>query len=162
MSGRRLAVVPVILLAVLLAGCSDDAGDETAAPDPTTTSSTSTTSTTVTFTGDPDSEFCRLVVSSEDRPVLDPFEAGLDPAEVKVRFLSLRLRFDEFAAAAPAELADDLDELVSGLDTLEQELAAAGYDFAVLAESGADVSGFDDESFADTAVRIAAYRQQVC
>ena len=144
---------------LLLAACSDDAG----APEPSSSSTTTSSSpTTVVFAGNADSAFCRLLGEAADRPVLDPFEAGLDAGEVELRFRALQLRFGEFADVAPPELEADLDVLVAALDDLGDELDAVDYDFAALAESGADVGGVDDPEFADASDRIAAYGEQVC
>lgn len=148
----------VILLSACRGG-SDDVASSTTTTEPAA-SATSTTSPE--FAGEPDSEFCSLVNSADERPVRDPFEAGLDPPEVRVRFRALQLRFEELAAVAPPELGDDLDALVDSLDELDVVLADAGYDFGRLAGTDADVSAFDDPRFVDTATRLASYRAQVC
>ncbi len=156
--GRVLAA---LVAAVAVAACSGGSDGRAAPADSTTTAST--TSTTVpTYTGDPDSEFCQLVTSADERPVLDPFEAGLEANDVEVRFRALQLRFQEFDDVAPPELAPDLDAVVASLDQLGALLASAGYDFTELAQSEADVAAFDDPAFAETAARISAYRDQVC
>lgn len=158
-SVRALAVLSILLLAA----CSG--GDDDASPghsSTTTGASGSSSTTTVIFTGEADSEFCVLLAESEEQPVLDPFEAGLGPREVELRFRALELRFAELAEVAPPDLEADIDGLVTALEDLGSELEGAGYDFAALAESGADVSAFDDESFAESAARVDAYRQQVC
>ena len=51
---------------------------------------------------------------------------------------------------------------MTSLDQLGTLLAGAGYDFTELARTEADVNAFDDPAFAETATRIAAYREQVC
>ncbi len=156
--GRVLAAVVVASALVACSGGSDGS----AAPASSTTTANATSTTVPTYTGDPDSEFCRLVTSADERPVLDPFEAGLDANDVEVRFRALQLRFQEFDDVAPPELAPDLDALVGSLDQLGTLLAGAGYDFSELATSEADVAAFDDPAFAETAARISAYRDQVC
>ena len=144
------------LAALVLVGCSSggDADDDAQAR------STTTTTEVPLFSGDPDSAFCRL--AREDRPVLDPFEPGLEPREVELRVRQLRNRFDEFAAAAPSELRTELRSLVDALEELDVLLEEHDYDFGALADSGADTSMFDRSEFGGVAVRIAAYRQQVC
>lgn len=154
----RLAVA---CCASALLGCSGGSGSGSPTSAPSEPSATST-STLVTYVGDPDSPFCRLVADAESRPVRDPFEPDLDPGEVQVRFRALRLRFAEFATVAPPELAPDLEALVRSLDDLDSLLAANDYDFDSLAASGADMSAFDDPAFVDTASSISAYRTQVC
>ncbi len=139
-----LAGLAVFVLAVsVLESCAGSSGDDATA---TTTTAAPTTSTTAPpdYAGDADSPFCRLVSAAVDRPVRDPFEAGLEPREVQVRFLALSQRFSEFAAVAPPELSDDLDALVGSLQDLGDVLAAAGWDFSELARSGADMGSFDD------------------
>lgn len=158
----------MIALAVLLGACSgDDDADYTASA--STTSSTtqpataSTVSTTVpTFTGDPDSPFCRLIVEGAERPVLDPFEPGLDPSEVELRLRNLRNRFEEFAEVAPPGLEADLDALVVALADTDASLAVHDYDFAAMAEAGVTVSTFDDPVFEIVGFRLGQYRIQVC
>lgn len=156
--GRSLRVLGAI---VCLVSVSCSGSGEDAAPEETVTSSTTTT-TVLVFTGDPDSPFCQLLAESEDRPVLDPFEAGIEPSEVELRFRSLQQRFGAFAEVAPPELAPDIDALVSALDSLGEQLDAAGHDFSVLAETGGDLGEFDDQEFAEVGDRIASYRRQVC
>lgn len=156
---RRVGAV--LVLALVLGSCSDDDASSTATT--TTTAGETTTSIPVPeFTGDPDSPFCTLIDAAEDRSVLDPFETDLEPREVDLRLRALRLRFAEFAEAAPPELEDELDDLVAALDDLDAALDDVGYDFAALGESGTDLGAFDAPQFAETAVRIDAYRSQVC
>lgn len=152
---RGPCVLALAALAVL--GCSSD---DDAADDEARARSTTTTTELPVFRGDPDSAFCRL--ARQDRPVLDPFEPGLEPREVELRVRQLRNRFDEFAAAAPSELRTELRSLVEALEELDALLDEHGYDFAAVADSGADTSMFDRSEFGDVAVEIAAYRQQVC
>ena len=155
-SARSLAAILLVL-----AACSGD--DQTSSPSTMSSSTTEGTTTTVPeFTGDPDSPFCTLVAAAEDNAVLDPFEPGLEPREVELRFRAMQLRFAEFAEAAPPELAGELADIVAALEDLDSVLAVADYDFTALAESGSDLSVFDDPRFAETAARIDAYRDQVC
>lgn len=159
----------VLLAASVAIAC---AGDESVAP--TTTASTSATASTSTssdaatttappdFTGDRDSPFCETVRAAADRPLLDPFEAGLEPDEVELRLRALVLRFDEFAAQAPDVLRDDLGDLVSALADLESSLADFGHDLGAAAEAGVDLSVVDEPRFADVAARLAGYSAQVC
>lgn len=93
--------------------------------------------------------------------MLDPFQAGLEPQEVELRFRALRNQFDEFAGVAPDALADDLDRLVQGLGELAEVLDASGYDFAEAALLD-ELAFVDDPVFADIGVRLAAYQEQVC
>jgi hypothetical protein len=144
------------LAALVVVGCSSDGGAD--ADDEA--QSTTTSAEVPVFTGDADSAFCRL--AREDRPVLDPFEPGLEPREVELRVRQLRNRFDEFAAAAPRELRTELRSLVDALEELDALLEDHDYDFGALADSGADTSMFDRSEFGGLAVQIAAYRQQVC
>ena len=152
----------VLLLAVVGACSGDDQAPPDAAPAEETSSTTASSTTVPDFDGDPDSEFCRLVRSAGDRPVLDPFAAGLEPREVELRFRNLRSRFREFADAAPPELAPTLGDLLEALDQLGTILEDNDHDFARIAESGVDTSVFDDPAFTDVAARISAYDSQVC
>lgn len=163
----RRAIGGLIALIVALGACSgdDDVADPSSSTDTTAvaTSAETTVSTTVpTFTGDPDSPFCDLIDEGETRPVLSPFEPGIEPGEVELRMRNLRNRFDEFADAAPPDLEADLDALVVALADTDAALATHDYDFAAMAEAGVTVSTFDDPVFEIVAFRLAEYRTQVC
>lgn len=157
----RRVVALVLSATMAVAACSDDDGADSATS--STTASTATTAVTVpTFAGDADSAFCVEVRAADDEPVLDPFATGLEPREVELRLRALRLRFGDFAEVAPPELEADLNSVVTSLDELDAVLDASGYDFAALAESGADIALADDPAFATIGTRLLAYREQVC
>lgn len=157
----RPALAAVLAAAALaLAGCGEDDADD-AAPDETTPTAPAT-SEPPDYDGDPDSAFCQRSREAAERPVLDPFEAGLEPQEVELRFRALAQRFDGFAELAPPELEDDLALLDQRFDELARLLDDAGYDFARVAESGADISVFDDPELGAVADRLSAYQAQVC
>lgn len=156
--------VGVALCALALAtGCSDDGGveDATDATEPDAPEITGSTPPP-SFDGDPDSEFCQRSREAADQPVLDPFEAGLEPREVELRFRALAQRFEGFAEIAPEPLEEDLALLDQTFDDLAAVLEEADYDFAQLAEGEVDVSVFDDPALAVVADRLAAYQDQVC
>ncbi len=150
-----------LLVAMALLACSDDT---TPAPPSATASSSIVESTTSTaapqFSGDPDSAFCAAVL--DDRPVLDPFESGLDAREVELRLRALVVRADQLAAVAPPDLTDDVAMLADGLTALDEALDAHGYDFGAAGAADADLSFLDSPEFTDVGVRVAAYRDQVC
>lgn len=158
---KRLTAL-LLTATIVVAACSDDDDGENSTTSSTTASTTTTTDSVPTFAGDPDSAFCVEVRSADDAPVLDPFATGLEPREVELRLRALRLRFGDFAEVAPRELEADLDSVVASLDELDALLDASGYDFAALAESGADISLADDPAFATIGTRLLAYREQVC
>ena len=147
---------------VLATACGDgDAEDATpATPDPSEEPTASTTPPT--FEGDADSEFCQRSRAAAEEPVLDPFEAGLEPREVELRFRALAQRFEGFAEIAPDPLAEDLALLDATFDDLAVVLADADYDFARLAADEVDASVFDDPALAVVAERLTAYQDQVC
>jgi hypothetical protein len=156
----RPALAAVLAATLALAGCGDDDADD-AAPDETTPTAPATTEP-LEFDGDPDSAFCRRSREAAERPVLDPFEAGLEPQEVELRFRALTQRFDGFAELAPPELEDDLALLDERFDELARVLDEADYDFAQVAASGVDLSVFDDPELGAVADRLSAYQAQVC
>lgn len=158
------SVVGAAICALVLAtGCSDDDGPEDAT-ESAEDAAPEVTGTTVlpTFEGDPDSEFCQRSREAAEEPVLDPFEAGLEPREVELRFRALAQRFAGFADIAPEPLEDDLALLDQTFDDLASVLADADYDFEQLAAADVDVSVFDDPALAAVADRLAAYQDQVC
>lgn len=162
MTFRSLAGATVCAL-LLATGCGDDGGvddalDATDDAAPEVTGSTPRPS----FEGDPDSEFCQRSREAADQPVLDPFEAGLEPREVELRFRALAQRFEGFAEIAPEPLEEDLALLDQAFDELAVVLEDADYEFEELAAAEVDVSVFDDPALAVVADRIAAYQDQVC
>lgn len=156
----RPALAAVLAAALALAGCGNDDGGDAAPDEPTATAPATTEP--LAFDGDPDSAFCQRSREAADRPVLDPFEAGIEPREVELRFRALAQRFDGFAELAPPELADDLALLDERFDELARVLDDADYDFARVAESGVDISVFDDPELGAIADRLSAYQAQVC
>lgn len=156
------SVVGAAVGAILLAtGCSDGSSVDEAAPadvEPAVTGSTPEP----TFDGDPDSEFCARSRQAAAEPVLDPFEAGLEPREVELRFRALAQRFEGFAEIAPEPLTEDLALLDETFGELAVVLEDADYDFEQLVAADVDVSVFDDPALAVVAERLAAYQDQVC
>ena len=149
---------------LLAAGCGDDDGPEEAVEEPTAAAAPDVTASTTPpdFEGDPDSEFCQRSRAAAEEPVLDPFEAGLEPREVELRFRALAQRFEGFAAIAPEPLEDDLALLDATFAELAVVLDEADYDFEQLVAAEVDVSVFDDPALAVVADRLAAYQDQVC
>lgn len=158
---RRPLLAATVLGLLLAAACGGDEGSEDAGPTEATREVSASTAPPE-FDGDPDSEFCQRSRQAADQPVLDPFEAGLEPREVELRFRALAQRFAGFAEIAPDPLADDLTLLDQTFQDLAVLLDDADYDFARLAEAGADISVFDDPALADVADRLTAYQEQVC
>lgn len=161
MTLRPLVVVTVLAVLVTTACGSDDGGEDATSTEAPTSETTATTAPPE-FEGDPDSAFCQRSREAADQPVLDPFEAGLEPREVELRFRALAQRFEGFADIAPDPLADDLALLDDAFQDLAVLLDDADYDFARLAEDGADITVFDDPALADVAARLEAYQDQVC
>lgn len=158
----RTAAAIMIALAVL--ACSDDADGSAAPASSTTEANEGVASTTAPpdYTGDPDSAFCAGVLESADRPLLDPFAAGIDGRELELRIRALVLRFAQLAEQAPEELADDLSDVAAALDALDEALAGHDYDLGAAGDAGVDRSVLDDPRFVDVATRVAAYTRQVC
>ena len=146
----RALTLAVGLVLVAACGGGDDDGAGT------------TTTEVARFEGDADSAVCRATRDAAERPVLDPFEPGLDPREVELRFRALAQRFGTFADLAPEPLADDLALLDERFDRLAAVLQDADYDFEALVGSGEDLSLFDAPELVDVADRLAAYQEQVC
>lgn len=157
---RALAATAVLALSVTACSGGDGSGDVDPAAAPTTGAPTSTAPPE--FEGDPDSEFCQRSREAAEEPVLDPFAAGLDAREVELRFRALAQRFEGFAEIAPEPLVEDLTLLDGAFQDLAVLLEEADYDFAELAEQGADISVFDDPALGAVAKRLAAYQDQVC
>jgi hypothetical protein len=149
-----------VLLVPACSGSDGGPSDEERADRPGTPTSATPSTSLPSFTGDPDSDFCRLIRTAGERPVQDPFEPELPPREVELRFRALQGRFGEYAEVAPPELREVLDDLVDALNDLGRLLDEHDHDFGELA--GADLTLFDDPEFVDAGSRIAAYQSQVC
>lgn len=158
----RAAVGAALCALVVAAGCGGDGDDPAAGPEPTPDTEATASTAPPTFEGDPDSEFCQRSREAAEEPVLDPFEAGLEPREVELRFRALAQRFEGFAAIAPEPLEDDLTLLDDTFGRLAAVLDDVDYDFEQLAAAEVDVSVFDDPALAAVADRLAAYQDQVC
>lgn len=163
---RSFAAAAAGAALVIAAACGDD-GDgspvpEDAASDDRVEEVPLDTGEPPVFQGDPGSPFCEASRAAAERPVLDPFEAGIEPREVELRFRALAQRFGELADVAPEPLAEDLGLLDERFGELSTLLESADYDFARLVEQGADVSAFDDPAFEAVAERLDAYQEQVC
>lgn len=139
--------------AFLLVSCVGEA--ETSAP-------TTAARPAPSFSGDGGSRFCAAIAAPASGTVPDPFQPGIEPAEVERRMRGLRRRFDELVALAPVELADELGALARALGRLDETLASHGYDLAAAGAAGEDLSAFDAPEFEETADRLEAYREQVC
>lgn len=162
---RRLVAAVVGGVLLLAAACSGDDTDGAAGDDATDAVEevSADTDEPRRFEGDPDSPFCQASRASAERPLLDPFEAGLDADEVELRFRALDQRFGELADVAPDVLADDLELLDETFGELGEVLAAVDYDFERLAAEGeVDLAVFDDPTFDVVAQRLATYQTQVC
>ena len=166
MTGRPWARWILAGALCLAAGCTED-GARPATPTTTVASAESSTTTitattTPTFEGDPDSAFCQELTAAADRPLLDPFEAGIDARELELRLRALLVRFDALVGVAPAEIADDVELVATGLVALDEALARHGYDLGASADAGEDLSFLDAPEFSAVATRVAAYQRQVC
>jgi hypothetical protein len=157
---RGRSVLAAAALVVTACNGGDDGPSEQQGADPAETSTSA--GSLPAFTGDPDSDFCQLIRTAGERPVLDPFEPELPPREVELRFRALQSRFGEYAEVAPPELQEVLDDLVDALADLGDILEDHDHDFGELAGSGADITVFDAPEFVDAGSRIAAYQSQVC
>lgn len=158
----RRALAATAVLALSITACSGDDGGEDAGPAAASTTEAPTSTAPPEFEGDPDSEFCQRSREAAEKPVLDPFEAGLDARDVELRFRALAQRFEGFAEIAPEPLTEDLTLLDDAFQDLAVLLEDADYDFAQLADQGADISVFDDPALGAVAARLAAYQDQVC
>ena len=109
---KRAPALGVAVCALVLAtACGDGDAEDATEPPPDASEETIASTLPPTFEGDPDSEFCQRSRAAAEEPVLDPFEAGLEPREVELRFRALAQRFEGFAEIAPDRLAAYQDEV---------------------------------------------------
>lgn len=128
---------------VLVAACGD--GGRAKAETPTTTTS---------FTGSPDSYYCK--VSDELR---NP-ETGDDAASIRETFERFRRRSAVLIEAAPPELRADVEKFVSGMLEVRKLYAENNYDTAAVTEATSKL--LSDPAFREAADRLVAYDRQVC
>ncbi len=150
-----------MVVAGLLASCSDDEPADDAA---TTAADTTTTTTTApTFTGNAGSPFCNLLDDVDLATVLGGVDG--EPAAVASAFQQLVDLLVQAAELAPDEIRADVALVADGMVSLDAALAAVDYDFDALAaspSSGEVIEAVNDPAFADAGVRLSAYRTQAC
>jgi hypothetical protein len=87
------------------------------------------------------------------------------PERLRSGFEHLVQVLDQAAELAPDEIAEDAAALADGVAALNEALAAAGYDYDVLAVSPDAVKvsrAVNDPAFTVAGDRLEAYRTQVC
>lgn len=147
---RVLSSVLAVAALVGLAGCSSDDGKDSAA---VTTSSAlpSTSPTTRVFTGDPNSEFCRLAKENSTR-VSQVGSAVSNPEQLAALLGEVAPAVREIVKVAPPELKDDMPVLADGFEKLLTSANDGQIDLSVLTEPKFQAAGQN----------LAAYGQQVC
>jgi hypothetical protein len=145
-----LSSVLAVAALVGLAGCSSDDGKDSAA---VTTSSAlpSTSLTTRVFTGDPNSEFCRLAKENSTR-VSQVGSAVSNPEQLAALLGEVAPAVREIVKVAPPELKDDMPVLADGFEKLLTSANEGQIDLSVLTEPKFQAAGQN----------LAAYGQQVC
>jgi hypothetical protein len=145
-----LSSVLAVAALVGLAGCSSDDGKDSAA---VTTSSAlpSTSPTTRVFTGDPNSEFCRLAKENSTR-VSQVGSAVSNPEQLAALLGEVAPAVREIVKVAPPELKDDMPVLADGFEKLLTSANEGQIDLSVLTEPKFQAAGQN----------LAAYGQQVC
>lgn len=91
-------------------------------------------------------------------------EAGT-PETLRAGFQQLVTVLDQAAELAPDDIAEDTAVIADGMAALNDALAAAGYDYDVLAvspEARGVSEAVNDPAFTVAGDRVQAYRQQVC
>ena len=148
---RVVSSVLAVAALVGLAGCSsDDDGDDTAAVT-TTSSVASSTPTTRLYTGDPNSEFCRLAKENSTR-VSQVGSAVSNPEQLAALLGEVAPAVREIVKVAPPELKDDMPVLADGFEKLLTSANEGQIDLSVLTEPKFQAAGQN----------LAAYGQQVC
>lgn len=141
-----------------MAGCSGDDGEGGDGG-----GAAATTTEAPTFTGDPDSPFCTLLREVD----IDRATSGEPGTAETVRagFTELVRVLDQAAGLAPPEIAEATAVIADGMAALDEALAAAGYDYDVLAlspEARRVSEAVNDPAFTVAGARVQAYRRQVC
>ncbi|HUF99732.1 MAG TPA: hypothetical protein VMM60_16515 [Ilumatobacter sp.] len=117
------------------------------------------TTTLLSFTGDPDTEWCS--VSAELIALSDEFEAApvSDAAEVERTFTAFVDRMTLIAFVAPPEIVDDVAISVDAFLQLRELLVAAKFDLGAV-----DVSSIQSQQavIAPASNRISTYNSEVC
>ncbi len=116
-----------------------------------------TNADTVTFTGDPNSQWC--VASRELDGANDLFsDVDFTDAEaVEAAVDQMISTYEDVAPLAPPELVDDVAISLGAIKQLEAALIAADYDLL-----NADLSALTDDASRGSDDNIEAYNEQVC
>ena len=187
---KRFAILLAAVLALTAGACNggDDGGDVTAASSTTTTAEETTTSeaedgeettttsaadettsttgddtTDTSFTGDADSEFCRIYQALDDLP--DPFGGEtVDPTEAADVFNQAALLADQAVDAAPDEITEEMRTLADGVRRFDEILAKYDYDIARFSNEGTEeeFAALNDPALTEASSVVEAYASDVC
>ncbi|MDP8936930.1 MAG: hypothetical protein M3O23_04260 [Actinomycetota bacterium] len=155
----RRALLTMVVLTLLLAGCGGDSDDaEPAGATTTTTVGTATPGSIDTnFTGEGSERFCGLARSYRDR--LDKV-ATSDPTQLRALANEAETAIREAQAAAPNEIKGDVQVVAAASTAFFQQLARVNYDLTKMPPDA--VSGLQRPEVQASTQRLSAYAEKVC
>jgi hypothetical protein len=150
---RRAVAILILIPLLTLAACGGSDKPPRRAP------LTNDGATPMTFTGKDSGPFCAIA---------GPFIHGTDlsavltdPASAESRVKELRPLIAEGRRKAPAEIKADVERVADGVARAFDALADANYQAVKVDRSTID-SLIGDQTFRNSAVRVAEYAHQVC
>src|SRR4051794_12110413 len=155
---KRAVVALALVLGVAVTACSSS-DKKTDASASSTSGPVTTGGSGVTFTGDKNSDFCRLGAEFNSRfgNLSDSLSGGVEKAKTEMTTLK-----DVIAQAkdkAPSAIKGDVDTLATAFDAFFSDISAANFDPQAVAGAGSKLVNRDVTTAAQ---HLQAYGQQVC
>lgn len=156
------ALLTMLAVIGLVAGCSSDdgdsaSGDDQGTPEQQAAASAIEQTQDMTFTGDQNSEFCDLtreIVASNPQPTQEGLLAFVDGAIENQ---------DRWTSTAPSEIASDIDVYIAEMETLRAILASSDFDQSDLSDESSDLNtALNEPDFRVATERITKYMTDVC
>lgn len=155
---KRAVVVVALVLGVAVSACSSS-DKKTDASASSTSGPVTTSGSAVTYTGDKNSDFCRIGAEFSSRfgNLSDSLGGGAEKAKSEMTTLK-----DVIARAkekVPSAIKTDVDALATAFDAFFNEISAANFDPQAVAGAG---SKLVNRNVTAAAQHLQAYGEQVC
>ena len=113
--------------------------------------------------GGASSDYCEALAavkaaSDESAPTMESGDAT--PAETEEAFTLIQGTFEDWEAAAPEEIAEDVELIVDRTDQFVDALAAVDFDFLQVDET--TIALLNDPEVTEAQERVDAYGQEQC
>ncbi|HEX8770574.1 MAG TPA: hypothetical protein VF711_07395 [Acidimicrobiales bacterium] len=148
-----------LVLGVGLTACSSSSNDEKKTGALATSTSAPVTAPGVTYTGDKNSDFCRLGAEFSNR--FSNLNASLSggPDKARTEMAALKGVIEQAKSAAPTAVKADVDTLATAFDQFFTQVSAANFDPQAVAGAGSKLVNSNVQTAAQ---HLQAYAEQVC